>query len=78
MERETRAKKKMDSLCNVFNGPGGGNDVGACKNDNCRIQWFHVGCVGFEDSPVADDVWFCPPCSAIFEKTLPGLFMYTA
>lgn len=41
MERETQAKKKMDSLCNVFNGPGGG-----------KMMWEHakmitVGSSGF-------------------------------
>lgn len=65
MERETQAKKKMDSLCNVCKGSEKKRRH-ACKNENCRIQWFHVGCVGLEDSPAADDVWFCPPRSAIF------------
>ena len=34
----------------------------ACQNENCEVDWFHLNCVGLNQPPSADDVWFCPTC----------------
>ncbi|KAK7499783.1 hypothetical protein BaRGS_00008874 [Batillaria attramentaria] len=35
----------------------------ACENENCEVQWYHLSCVGLNHTPEADEVWFCPTCS---------------
>ncbi|KAK9742406.1 hypothetical protein RND81_03G170300 [Saponaria officinalis] len=32
-----------------------------CDNPECRIEWFHFGCVGLKEKPKGK--WFCPDCS---------------
>lgn len=29
----------------------------------CKIEWFHFGCVGLKDQPKGK--WYCPDCSAL-------------
>ena len=31
-----------------------------CENDNCSIQWFHVGCLKIKRIP--KKAWYCPDC----------------
>jgi len=33
----------------------------ACDDDNCRIEWFHFGCVGLKSKPKGK--WYCPECT---------------
>ncbi|CEP20863.1 Ing3 [Cyberlindnera jadinii] len=33
----------------------------ACDNPNCKIEWFHYGCVGIVRAPRGK--WFCPDCT---------------
>ncbi|TPX43701.1 hypothetical protein SeLEV6574_g04903 [Synchytrium endobioticum] len=33
----------------------------ACDNDDCEIEWFHLGCVGLSATPKGK--WYCPTCS---------------
>ncbi|KAF9645511.1 hypothetical protein BDM02DRAFT_3189658 [Thelephora ganbajun] len=33
-----------------------------CDDEDCRYQWFHVGCVGLKDPP--EGGWYCPECTA--------------
>jgi inhibitor of growth protein 4 len=33
----------------------------ACDNDDCPIEWFHYGCVGFTDNKIPNS-WRCPKC----------------
>ncbi|KAA3485482.1 PHD finger protein ING1-like [Gossypium australe] len=35
----------------------------ACDNPNCKIEWFHFGCVGLKDQPKGK--WYCPDCAAV-------------
>ena len=30
-----------------------------CESDDCKIEWFHYGCVGLKEEP---EVWFCADC----------------
>ncbi|XP_074287276.1 PHD finger protein ING1 isoform X1 [Silene latifolia] len=32
-----------------------------CDNNECRIEWFHFGCVGVKEKPKGK--WYCPDCS---------------
>ncbi|KAM5553463.1 PHD finger protein ING1 [Rosa sericea] len=38
-------------------------DMVACDNPNCKIEWFHFGCVGLKDQPKGK--WYCQDCSAL-------------
>lgn len=35
----------------------------ACENPNCKIEWFHFGCVGLKDKPRGK--WYCTDCAAL-------------
>jgi len=32
-----------------------------CDNKKCKIEWFHLDCVGINKIP--DGVWYCKNCS---------------
>lgn len=32
----------------------------ACDNPNCKIEWFHFGCVGLKEQPKGK--WYCSDC----------------
>lgn len=32
----------------------------ACDNVECKIQWFHLACVGLKAAPKGS--WICPQC----------------
>ncbi|XP_054806980.1 PHD finger protein ING1 isoform X2 [Prosopis cineraria] len=34
----------------------------ACDNPNCKIEWFHFGCVGLKEQPKGK--WYCSDCAA--------------
>lgn len=33
----------------------------ACDNPNCKIEWFHYGCVGLKEQPKGK--WYCSECA---------------
>lgn len=35
-----------------------------CDNDNCKIQWFHMQCVGLDSPPKG--TWYCDDCKKQF------------
>ncbi|KAH0917705.1 hypothetical protein HID58_025365 [Brassica napus] len=35
----------------------------ACDNNECKIEWFHFGCVGLKDQPKGK--WYCPDCATV-------------
>ncbi|KAL4312775.1 hypothetical protein GQ457_01G032850 [Hibiscus cannabinus] len=35
----------------------------ACDNPDCKIEWFHFGCVDLKDQPKGK--WYCPDCAAL-------------
>lgn len=35
----------------------------ACDNHDCKIEWFHYGCVGLKEQPKGK--WFCPNCATL-------------
>lgn len=37
----------------------------ACDGANCKIEWFHVGCVGIKNhAELKGAKWYCPSCQA--------------
>jgi inhibitor of growth protein 4 len=34
----------------------------ACNNRDCKIEWFHFGCVGLKEQP--NRKWYCSNCAA--------------
>ncbi|PIA15787.1 hypothetical protein COEREDRAFT_102660 [Coemansia reversa NRRL 1564] len=38
----------------------------ACDNDNCEVEWFHLGCVDLKGPP--EGTWYCRDCSQRFKK----------
>ncbi|XP_042516568.1 PHD finger protein ING1-like [Macadamia integrifolia] len=34
----------------------------ACDYPDCKIEWFHYGCVGLKESPKGK--WYCPDCAS--------------
>ncbi|KAL5542488.1 hypothetical protein UlMin_010198 [Ulmus minor] len=35
----------------------------ACDNPNCKIEWFHFGCVGLKEQPKGK--WYCSDCASL-------------
>ncbi|XP_044484907.1 PHD finger protein ING1-like isoform X2 [Mangifera indica] len=35
----------------------------ACDNADCKIEWFHFGCVGLKEQPKGK--WYCSVCAAL-------------
>ncbi|KAJ9149593.1 PHD finger domain-containing protein [Coniochaeta hoffmannii] len=36
-----------------------------CDNDNCKLEWFHLECVGLSDVPARTTKWYCPDCRVL-------------
>lgn len=43
--------------------PYNGQDMIACDNKTCKIEWFHLKCVDLNEIP--DDKWYCNECKSI-------------
>ncbi|TVU48417.1 hypothetical protein EJB05_08053 [Eragrostis curvula] len=41
----------------------------ACDNNECKIEWYHFGCVGLKEQPKGK--WYCPNCIG-FQKKRKG------
>ncbi|XP_078173600.1 RING/FYVE/PHD zinc finger superfamily protein isoform X2 [Carex rostrata] len=38
----------------------------ACDNANCKIEWFHFGCVGLKEHPKGK--WYCNDCATLLKR----------
>ncbi|KAI3743108.1 hypothetical protein L1987_60811 [Smallanthus sonchifolius] len=38
----------------------------ACDNPDCKIEWFHYGCVGLKEQPKGK--WYCSECSGMQKR----------
>ena len=38
-------------------------DMIACDNPGCSIEWFHMECVGLDPYNVPEGDWFCTRCT---------------
>ncbi|EED78479.1 predicted protein [Postia placenta Mad-698-R] len=48
----------------------------ACDNENCTLQWFHLGCVGLTEAPADDEKWYCRDCAPLMVASSPKLRMH--
>ncbi|XP_051814464.1 uncharacterized protein LOC127537003 [Acanthochromis polyacanthus] len=65
LNTNTRKKRKRETAAKVWclcQGPESLDDMVACDNENCKIQWFHYRCVGLRKAPSTSEEWFCPDC----------------
>jgi len=58
-----RALQKKSKLWCLCRGPEGLDDMVACDNENCVVQWFHLRCVGLSEAPSASEPWLCATCT---------------
>lgn len=43
--------------------PDNGREMVACDSKTCKIEWFHLDCVGLKKVPKGK--WFCESCKAL-------------
>lgn len=36
----------------------------ACDNPECKVEWYHFGCVGLTHLPDEHHKWYCPDCTS--------------
>ncbi|KAL7388224.1 hypothetical protein ABVT39_009441 [Epinephelus coioides] len=60
-KRKRTAENKENLWC-LCSGPEELEDMVACDNKNCAIQWFHLSCVGLDPTTAAGVSWFCDAC----------------
>lgn len=41
-------------------------DMVACDNPDCKIEWFHFGCVGVKEQPKGK--WYCSDCAGLQKR----------
>ena len=41
-----------------------GYDFVECASGECKIIWFHLGCVGLDEDSIPEGGWFCPRCTS--------------
>ncbi|KAG9260834.1 uncharacterized protein LOC125804596 [Astyanax mexicanus] len=58
-----QTRKNMTKMWCLCKGPEEQDDMVACDNENCAIQWFHFRCVGLTQAPSASEPWFCATCT---------------
>lgn len=58
-------KAKDAVLWCTFRQPKELDDMVACDNQKCSIQWFHLGCVGLSSAPGEEEPWLCDTCMTI-------------
>lgn len=56
-----KGKKKEPLWCHCRK-PAHFDDLIGCDNNECEVEWFHLGCVGLKEAPDADEAWFCEEC----------------
>ena len=59
---EKQKKKKSKELWCYCKRDEDYDDMVGCDNDDCEIQWYHIGCVGLECLPSREESWYCRQC----------------
>jgi len=49
-------------------GPEDIDDMIGCDNENCKLQWYHLGCLKIKCVPKGK--WFCPECRKLSKNKL--------
>jgi hypothetical protein len=58
----TADAEQEETLYCLCNRPSFGEMI-ACDNNSCKVEWFHLPCVGLSASNRPRGKWFCPDCS---------------
>ena len=58
-QRGGRNKDGEELWCSCHN-PSNGQQMIACENEDCQVEWFHFSCVGLSSVPEGE--WYCPSC----------------
>ena len=69
---ETNQEKLLWCYCRQ---PEDGQEMIACDDNTCRIQWFHVSCLHIKKIPKGK--WFCPDCRKLKSKKRSNVFLAT-
>ena len=59
-DQESISKIAENELWCYCQQPEGDEEMIACDDNTCRIQWFHVSCLRIKKIPKGK--WFCPDC----------------
>ena len=55
-------KLLLYSHSGVYKNDDSYDDMIACDNNACAIQWFHYSCVNITANQVPEGSWYCPDC----------------
>lgn len=55
------------------NRPFNGEDMIACDNPDCEIEWFHLSCINLQSIP--KNKWYCKECVKKNNKILPHILI---
>lgn len=58
-----QALEDINKLWCLCRGPEDQDSTEACDNENCAMQWFHLGCEGLSQAPSASERWLCATCT---------------
>uniref|UniRef100_A0A9J7YVT9 PHD-type domain-containing protein n=1 Tax=Cyprinus carpio carpio TaxID=630221 RepID=A0A9J7YVT9_CYPCA len=59
----THTCENVQRLWCICKGPEDLDDMVACDNENCVVQWFHLSCVGLSQAPSETESWLCTSCT---------------
>lgn len=60
---KTHTCENMQRLWCICKGPEDLDDMVACDNESCAVQWFHLSCVGLSQAPSETESWLCTSCT---------------
>ncbi|CAD0109385.1 unnamed protein product [Aureobasidium uvarum] len=61
-EEEVDEAEDPDEPKYCYCGQGSFGEMIACDNDDCPMEWFHLGCTGLRAVPGDNVKWFCDVC----------------
>ncbi|KAI4749118.1 hypothetical protein E4T50_00643 [Aureobasidium sp. EXF-12298] len=61
-EEEVEEAEDADEPKYCYCGQGSFGEMIACDNDDCPMEWFHLGCTGLRAVPGDNVKWFCDVC----------------
>ncbi|KAH0287208.1 hypothetical protein M436DRAFT_85863 [Aureobasidium namibiae CBS 147.97] len=61
-EEEVEEAEDGDEPKYCYCGQGSFGEMIACDNDDCPMEWFHLGCTGLRAVPGDNVKWFCDVC----------------
>lgn len=62
IKEDIQLEENLEKYC-FCNNPTNGDMMIGCDSKDCKIVWFHCGCVGIDPNNIPDK-WLCPECSS--------------